>query len=229
LTLIELTEAGPTVTSLGTGNCPTFSPDDKRIAFLLGPDVLPDAPGGVWMMQADGSGRHRLGAGGRPRWSPDGHQLMVVDSSTTPEVTLMDVKLEKSVKLQLSGSSIYATPSWAGPGRIIALTGSDGKGDTLALIDVSDPREAKVKEVLWKKKEPIIEVSDPVYSPSRRECAFIGVTIDGMALYSVRQGKPDPPKQLERDAYDALIWDLAFSPDGRYVLFGSTRPDRRRR
>ncbi len=229
LKLIELAARGPAVTDLGAGNCPTFSPDDKRIAFMLTPNAVLDAPGGVWMMQADGSGRHWLGADGRPRWSPDGHQLMLVGWSTPLEVTLMDAKPEKSGNVQLSGSSIYATPSWAGSGTIVTLTGSDGNGDTLALIDVSEPHKAKVKEVLWKKKEPDIKVIDPVYSTSRHECVYIGVTQEGMALYLVRQGKSDPPKRLEPDAYDALIWDLAFSPDGRYVLFGSTRPERRRR
>ena len=35
---------------LGPGNCPTFSPDDARIAFLL--NTAPQT--GVWLMQADG-------------------------------------------------------------------------------------------------------------------------------------------------------------------------------
>jgi WD40-like Beta Propeller Repeat len=226
---IELAATGPAVTDLGPGNCPTFSPDDKRIAFLLSPNAVPDVAAGVWMMQADGSGRQRLGADGRPKWSPDDHQMMLIDSSTPRKVTLMDAKPEKCGDIQLSESWIYATPSWAGPGTIVTLIGSDGQGDTLALIDVSNPHEGKVKEVLWKKKELDIQVIDPVYSTSRRECVYIGVTQEGMALYSVRQGKSDPPKRLEPDAYDALIWDLALSPDGRYVLFGSTRPDRRRR
>jgi Tol biopolymer transport system component len=229
LKLIELAGEGLALASLGAGNSPSFSPDEQRIVFRLGPDAVPDAPEGIWLMQADGSKRRRLGDGIRPQWSPDGRQLMLIDTSTPRKVALMDVDSKKTVNLQLSGSSICATPSWAGASTIVALTGPDGTGDTLALIDVSEPREAKVKHVLWKKHEPIFEMIDPVYSTSRRECVFIGVTNDGMALYSVRQGKSDPPKRLESDDYDSQIWDLAFSPDGRYVLFGSTRPDRRRR
>ncbi len=223
---IALTPTGPEVTDLDAGNCPTFSSDDRRIAFVLHPNVLPNARAGVWTMQADGSERQWLGANGRPKWSPDGRQLILVHSSSPREVTLMDAKPDKSGELLLAGSRIYATPSWADPGTIVALAGSDGSGDTIALIDVSVPHEAKIKDVLWKKNESITEVIDPVYSTSRGECVFIGATPEGMALYSVRRGKSDPPKRLEPHAYDALIWDLAFSPDGRYVLFGSTRPKR---
>ena len=225
---VELVAGVPTVTNIGAGNCPTFSVDDKRIAFMLG-HAVEDAAPGVWLMQADGKGRRRLGDVGRPKWSPDGKQLMLIDASYPPEVTLMDVKSEKSARLELAGSRFYSTPSWAGSDTIVALIGTNGDGDRLALIDVSEPSKAKVKEVLWEVKEPINDVVDPVYSPSRRECVFIGVTKDGMALYSVAQSKPDAPKRLEPDAFDPMIWDLAFSPDGRYVLFGSTRADRKGR
>lgn len=229
LKAIELVAGRPQVVDLGPGNCPTFSPDDKRIAFVLNPGALADARGGVWMMQADGSGRHRLGADGRPRWSPDGRRLMLIGWSTPFDVTLMDAKPERSGVLQLAGRSIYATPSWAGPGTIIAFVGSEGRGDTLALIDVEEPQGGKVKEVLWKQAQPDLQVMDPVYSASRRQCVFIGVSPEGMALYAVGGGKSGPPIRLEPGDYDALMWDLALSSDGRYVLFGSTRPDRRRR
>jgi hypothetical protein len=226
---IEPVAGRPQVADLGLGNCPTFSPDDKRIAFIRNPGAVTDTPGGVWMMQADGTGRHRLGADGRPRWSPDGHCLMLIGWSTPFEVTLMDAKPEKSGVLRFAGNGIYATPSWAGPGTIVAFVGAEGRGDTLALIDVGEPQRGKVKEVLWKRTQPGLEVIDPVYSASRRECVFIGASREGMALYAVRLDRPGPPVRLEPGDHDALIWDLAFSPDGRYVLFGSTRPDRRRR
>jgi hypothetical protein len=47
-----------------------------------------------------------------------------------------------------------------------------------------------------------------------------------MALFEVDQKKPGAPRQIEKDSFDNLIRDLAFSPDGRYLLFCSNRPDR---
>ena len=45
-----------------------------------------------------------------------------------------------------------------------------------------------------------------------------------MALYVVHTGQFDPPTRLESGGYDNKIAALAFSPDGRYVLFCSDRP-----
>src|SRR5262249_34490366 len=71
LKAIELGEGRPRMTDLGTGNCPTFSPADDRIAFLSNADGVES---GVWLMNADGSGRRLLGDYGRPAWSPTGRQ-----------------------------------------------------------------------------------------------------------------------------------------------------------
>src|SRR5262249_11881857 len=58
---IEVRDGRPTYTCLGDGNDPTFSPDDKRIVFLLHAGNEAGAGGGLWMMSANGSGRHRVG------------------------------------------------------------------------------------------------------------------------------------------------------------------------
>ncbi len=50
-----------------------------------------------------------------------------------------------------------------------------------------------------------------------------------MALYSFKRGKADPPRRLEPAGYDSLLQDLAFSPDGRYLLFTSNRTGPRQR
>ncbi len=59
-------EANPTLEDLGPGGCPTFSSDDKKIAFLLSANASPDEREGVWLMEADGSGRRRAGDFGAP-------------------------------------------------------------------------------------------------------------------------------------------------------------------
>ena len=43
------------------------------------------------------------------------------------------------------------------------------EGDTVALIDVSDPPQAKVKEVLWRRANgPDVEPTYPIYSATTR-------------------------------------------------------------
>ena len=146
---------------LGPGNCPTFSPAADRIIFLLNPNQVPGAEVGVYVMQADGSDRRFLGGYGRPRWSPGGHQFLLISFTNPYEVTLIDDRPNtRSGVLKIPDQKIFSIPSWAGDGTIIAAIGAEA-GDTIALVDVTNPDEAKVKEVLWKKS------SGPDLKPSR--------------------------------------------------------------
>jgi len=127
--------------------------------------------------------------------------------------------------LQIPDQKVFSIASLAGEGTIAAVVGED-EGNAVALIDVSSPADGKVKDVLWKRgKDLDVKPYEPVYSPITRRCVFVGEDSKGMALYSFEVGKPGAPKRLEA-ASDNLIRDLAFSPDGRYVLFSSNRPDR---
>jgi Tol biopolymer transport system component len=218
LQAIDLGKVRPTVTDLGAGNCPTFSRDDDRIAFLSNADGVES---GVWLMKADGSDRRLLGAYGRPKWSPAGRQLMVISFDVPRQVTLMDANPEKSGALQLADQKIHSNPSWAGEETIVAAIGPT-EGDTIALIDVSEPPHAKVKEILWRRATgPNAKPSDPVYSATTGRCIFVGEDANGTKLYSVQQGKAEPAKPLGLAGYDPQITGLAYSPDGRYILYSA--------
>jgi Tol biopolymer transport system component len=229
---IELIGGKLTVTDLGVGNCPTSSPAGDRIAFWLNPGGVPGAEAGIWLMKTDGSQRRLLGSFGRPKWSPGSSQFMLIDFAIPAQVTLMDVKPDKSGPLQVPGLKFYSVPSWAGDGTIVAVVGAEF-GDTIALIDVTSPPEGRITEVLWKMnfkgKGPGVSPLYPAYTASSGRCVFIGKGNDGMALYSFQRGHADPPKRLEPEGYDSLIQDVAFSPDGRYALFSSSRTGPRQR
>jgi WD40 repeat protein len=219
---IELGEARPTVTDLGAGNCPTFSPADDRIFYLSNADA---AESGVWLMKADGSDRRLFGEYGKPIWSSDGRQLLIMSFTTPRQVTLMDANPDKSGVLQLSGHEIYAHPSWAGKETIVAGIGLTGS-DTIALIDVSDPPQAKVKEVLWQRANgPDVEPCYPIYSATTGRCIFVGKAAKSMALYSVQQNKAGLAKPLVLQEHHPWIADLAYSPDGRYILYSAKGPE----
>lgn len=181
---IELIGGQLTLTDLGVGNCPTLSPAGDRIAFWLNPGGVPGAQAGVWLMQSDGSQRRLLGSFGRPKWSPDSRQFMIIDFAIPANVTLMDVRPDKSGPLRVRDLQFYSVPSWASDGTIVAVVGAEF-GDTVALVDVTDPAQGKVTEVLWKMnfKGKGLGVSPlyPAYTASTRRCVFIGKGNEGMA------------------------------------------------
>ena len=223
LKVLELAHGRLELSDRGLGNCPTFSPTDDRIAFLNNSSEG-GAQTGVWLMQADGSNRRMLGDYGRPKWSPDSRQFLIVDFGLPRQVTLMDVRPEKSGALHLAGQNLFPEPSWAGGELIVAAIGADVPY-AIALIEVSDPSQARIKEVLWKKGNDLdVKPYHPLYSAATRRCVFVGQTAEGMALYSFRHGQPCLPRRLEPAGFDGLIQDLAMSPDGRHVIFASDRP-----
>ena len=238
---LDLVEGRLRIKDLGSGACPEFSPTDDRIIFLLPvetPDehqfAPPDLSGGVWMMQSDGEGRRKLAGTGRPRWSPDGHQFLVVNPAEPREVTVIDDRVgAKSGVLEVQGGKIFSMPAWAEPGTIVAALGVDS-ADRVALVDVSNPENALVKEVLWKRRDDRGPTpSYPVYSPVTRRCVFVGTRDGQSVLMAVDRGTKADAQPIEAALPPkASIRDVAISPDGSHLLFASdaraSRPGARR-
>lgn len=225
LQMIDVTGTRAGLRSLGPGNCPTLSPDGKHIAFRLRAGALPAAEPGVWIMDADGTNRRRLGdGGGMLKWSPDGRQLLIV-SFSSPRLTLMDVETGEQRPVKLAGHKFFSVPNWTGDGQVIVTVVRSDTGSGLVFVDIAKPEQAQVKQVVWRSGDrlDLNGVACPVYSAKTGRCVFIGKDENGMALYMVQPSRFDPPKRLEPNRYDHKMARPVFSPDGRYVLFCSDR------
>jgi hypothetical protein len=95
---------------------PAWSPDG-RIAF-----VSDRGPGGIWVMDADGTNGHFLAAGDYPNWSPDGGHLTF---SRSQEIFVMDAN--GSDPAQLTNDAVIDTdPAWSPDGsEIVWVRGRD--------------------------------------------------------------------------------------------------------
>jgi hypothetical protein len=230
---IEARDGRPTFTELGAGNNPTLSPDDRRIAFLLRPDAELNVEPGIWVMQADGSGRRHVGGFGAPFWSPDGREFLINSYSLPTESIVINLEAKQGGVVVVPGHQIFSWPSWAGPGMLVSALATNGEGNSIALLDVRKPGEAKMIEVLWKGGDDLdVTPRWPIYRPETRQCFFVGEEPKKRTLYSVRRGeslraRPMGVVEYSRPGQHQQLAGLSFSPDGRYLLFSANRPDRK--
>jgi RNA polymerase sigma factor (sigma-70 family) len=225
LMVVEIRDGRPVFRDLGPGNCPNFSPNDEQIAFLLNPGAQRGAEPGVWVMDADGSNRRRAGDYGAPFWSPYGREILINTFADFPETTVMNLEKRTGAKLKVPGYRIFSWPSWAGAGTLVSVLSTGKSGDAIALLDVSNPAEAKIIEFLWQRGEELdVTPRWPLYRPETRRGFFIGVEPDKRSLYSLESGQPGRAKLVLAASLDQQLGAISFSPDGRYLLFHANRP-----
>ena len=223
LMTVDASDKTSTLTDLGPGNCPAPSPDGQRVAFLLNPGAVPDAKPGIWLMQADGTDRRRLSPiYGIPKWSPDGRFLLVISFSNPCELALLDVETGQHHPVQPAGYEFRSVPSWGGDGDTLVAVIRSAAGLQIALIDIRDPGQARIKQVLWQRGDgDNADPTYPVYSAAANRCAFVGREENGSALYVLEPERPPVPRRLEAVRSSGKIASLAFSPEGRHLLFCS--------
>jgi hypothetical protein len=147
--------------------------------------------------------------------------MLVIGFGEVRRVTLMDTDPDKSGDITIPNLQMHSVPSWADAGLIVAVVGA-GRGDQVALIDVSDPARPRVKQVLWRKSDgPDVIPTWPIFSAKARRCVFVGTDASGTSLYAVGTQGVRPAKPLSIPSEHTLIVNLSFSPDGRYVLYAA--------
>ncbi len=215
------------IRDLGLGGWPSIAPTcDRILASLMTQNPRKGELSGLWLMDLEGSKRTFIGGGPMTRWSSKLDKFMVADQNAA---TIVDVRPERSGAVVIPGRPMISPPSWAGEDRIVAaVAGPDG--ESIVLANVANPGQAELTEVLWRRQNgPDVHPDCPTYSPASGRCVFVGGQQNNrgqnqaLALYGFTKGQTDPPERLETGPLDQILEDVALSPDGRYVLFGSNR------
>ncbi len=219
---------------------PKCSPDGQRVLiseFLKSPNfslVSLDPRGPQRTFEVPGKTIHPI-----PSWASASTIVAAIGGERADAIALLDVARDDAAQAQAQ----EAEPDFA-IGRGVTDLGQPGfEGEAVEVRARLAPRglrrprreedppiEAKVKTILWKfgaGAGPAVTPSCPVYHEGTRRCVFVGAEEKGMALYSLNSGGSEPPKRLEAgDGLDPFLSDLAFSPDGRYVIFQTNKVDR---
>jgi WD40 repeat protein len=228
LIMLESGNERPSFRSLGTGNCPDISPDGRQISFL----IWDGAGGGIQLMNADGSDRHRISERiGAPYWSPRGDQLLINGFTEPTDCRLLDVASGKDEPVRVHGYTMISWPSWVGPEKILAVIRRGGDEAELGILDVRNPSHARVEQILWRRGSQLNVLPRwPIFRGATEGYLFVGVDWRMQRnLYTLSGIEGSKPKALLRAARNDQLEGLSLSPGGRYLLINANWPDRRSR
>jgi Tol biopolymer transport system component len=217
--ILESRDGRPSFRDLGSGDCPRFSPDDQTIAFALYAD---ETSGDVWLMNADGTNRRRLCEFAAPFWSPDGTQILL-DGLLNPTISkVYSFATNRTTRINVPGRSIFSWPRWVAPDTLVACIGEGVVPDSIVILDISRPAEAKVMRTLWNHGAASdVYARWPLISPSSGNLFFIADERHMRTLFSVAPNAGGSGRPSALEVGGPKLSGLSFSPDSRYLLFAS--------
>ncbi len=190
---------------------PQISPDGSQVVYIrTSMDIMHDRKRAeLWIVNADGTGHRRLGAGSSPRWSPDGTRIAFIADGQI-RLRWMDTG-ETATLTQLTES-----PSglrWSPDGRTVAFN-----------MLVPDPPPALA---VPPRAPPGAEWADPPIMENRFKSTQDGVGyLDfGHTHIFVIPVDGGTPRQITTGDFQHAS-PAAWTPDGAHLVFSSNRnPD----
>ncbi|PYQ28620.1 MAG: hypothetical protein DMF56_15405 [Acidobacteria bacterium] len=218
----------------GLNTFPTIAPDGKSIAYVSAQSGQRD----IYIQRVDGRTAVNLTNDSpyddsEPAFSFDGSQIAFRSERDGGGIFIMGVTGESVRRLTDFGHN----PTWSPDGMRIAVS--------TAGVEVKPHMRTVVPGELWLidtrtgEKKPLTQhgsggpdfgrdsdAVQPSWSPHGKRIAFWGISDQQWTrdLWTIDPDAPEPKRTVVRVTSDpALDWNPVWSPDGKYLYFGSNR------
>lgn len=190
---------------------PAWSPDGSKIAFKS--DRAPTANGGIWVVNADGTGLTVLTpepnlSNAKPTWSPDGSKIAFTSdrNGLISSIYTMNADGSNVVRLTNQFPASDAEPEWSPDGSKIVFATNQGNCSCMAIVNADGTGRVHIGSGQFPSWSP--DSSKIIYSLQDLAGSkhIHTINLDGTGLAQLTFG--------------ALIDQYpSFSPDGQRIVF----------
>jgi Tol biopolymer transport system component len=204
---------------------PTLAPDGKSFAYVSSQSGNRD----IYVQRVDGRTAVDITSDSsdddsEPAFSPDGSQIAFRSERDGGGIFVMGVTGESVRRL----TEIGHNPAWSPDGRqlVVATEGVELRPHVhlqrseLWLVDA----KSGTKRPLLQPQGAETDGMQPSWSPHDKRIAFGGFVAGQRQIWTIDPNASQPKQTLVPVTTDAALhWNPVWSPDGRYLYFGSDR------
>jgi TolB protein len=197
---------------LVVGAAPSWAPGGSQITY---------AYGGVWVINADGSGQTQIASGsvGAPAWSPLGDKIVYLSSSPQRGLSTMNTDGSGAVQIFSSPFDVGYPPSWSPNGTKLAFTEFAGSYSSTEIFTINADGSGLIQLT---QNTSLVGAQEPSWSPDGTKIAFAG-TPGGGSQWDIYVMNPDGSGQMPltncASMFNASCHYPRWSSDGKQIVF----------